>query len=492
MQLSKSEFMMFLKHPAWLWLKKHDKDKLPEPDANLQAIFDAGVEFEQYAYKLFPDGQEIGFDNFSQYRSMPKRTTQTINTGAEVIFQGRFEANGLTCITDILKRVDNNTFDLYEVKSSTKVKKEHYHDLSFQIFVLESAGYDIRNILVIHVNKEYVRDGEIDPEELTATTDVTAEVRDNMGKTEGRISVALDVMKQEEMPDPSPRYLNMGSLSDWMDIYKNIRNIDTYSIYNLVAPGKRRLGELEDMNIELIQDIPDDFNLTAKQQAQVQATKRDERIINEEEIHEFLGDLTYPLYFLDYETAMSAIPPYDGSRPYQQIPFQYSLHTVESPEAEVQHTEYLHRNGENPVPDLLEKLRSDIGDHGSVIVWYQYFETKRNEEMGDMCPQYKDFLEDVNNRVVDLMDPFKNGWFVDKEFFGSASIKYVLPVVVPELSYKNLDIQEGGSAQRLWMDEFLKDKGDTDKEKLCNDLVEYCKLDTLAMVKIWEVLRDIK
>ena len=121
MQLSKSEFMMFLKHPAWLWLKKHDKDKLPEPDANLQAIFDAGVEFEQYAYSLFPDGQEIGFDDFSQYRSMPQRTKAALDEGADVIFQGRFETDNLTCITDILERVDDNTFDLYEVKSSTKV-----------------------------------------------------------------------------------------------------------------------------------------------------------------------------------------------------------------------------------------------------------------------------------------------------------------------------------------------------------------------------------
>ena len=173
MQLSKSEYIMFLKHPAWLWLKKHDKSKLPEPDANLQAIFDSGKEFEQYAEKRFPGGVQVGFESFKDYMSMPKRTKQVLDSGAKVIFQGRFEGSSITCICDVLERTEAGEFDLYEIKSSTKSKPEHYYDLAFQTVVLESAGLKVRNIAVVHVNNQYIRNGEIDPIELSAVIDVT-------------------------------------------------------------------------------------------------------------------------------------------------------------------------------------------------------------------------------------------------------------------------------------------------------------------------------
>ncbi len=492
MQISKSEYMMFLKHPAWLWLKKHDKSKLPEPDANLQALFDAGHEFEKYAEKRFPDGITLGFDSYEEYLSLPERTRQALDDGVKTIFQGRFEADGITFICDILDRVDGNTFDLYEIKSSTKVKPEHYFDLAFQVVVLESAGLKVRNVAVVHVNNQYVRDGKVDPIELSAVTDVTGGVRNKIEETKKNIQLAFDVIDLPKLPDSSPRHAQMGSLNEWLEIYKILGNkVDQYSIYNLIAPGANRIGELEDLDIKLIKDIPDNFKLTPKQQVQVSATKKDERLINSEKIKEFLSTLTYPLYFLDYETAMGTVPLYDRTKPYQQIPFQYSLHIIEKPGGELTHAQYLHRDNSNPVPDLLGNLKKDIGPVGNVVVWYKSFEMKRNEEMGQMFPEFSGFLEGVNSRVLDLMEPFSSGWFVDKDFLGSASIKNVLPVVAPNLSYKELGIQEGSSAQRLWMDEVQREKGNIDKEKLFNDLVEYCKMDTLAMVEIWRVLENI-
>ncbi|MCP6718985.1 MAG: DUF2779 domain-containing protein [Patescibacteria group bacterium] len=492
MQLSKSEYMMFLRHPAWLWLKKHDKSKLPEPDDNLQAIFDAGIEFEKYANQRFSDGVYISFNNYNEYLSMPERTKKALDNNAKTIFQARFEANNITCICDVVDRVEENTFDLYEIKSSTKIKPEHYPDLAFQTIVLESAGLKVRNIAVIHVNNQYVRDGEIDPISLSTVTDITNDVRNKIEETKNNIQLAFDVINLPELPDSSPRHAKLGSLNEWMEIYKSLGNkVDMYSIYNLIAPGVKRIGELEDLGISLIKDIPDDFNLTSKQQVQAMATKKNECIINKDKIKDFLNTLIYPLYFLDYETAMNFAPLYNGSKPYQQIPFQYSLHIIEKTGEEPRHAEYLHRDNSHPVPSLLNKLKQDIGAVGSVIVWYKSFETKRNEEMAQMFPEFSKFLEDVNNRTVDLMKPFGNGWFVDKDFLGRASIKYVLPVVVPNLSYKELDIQEGASAQRLWMDTIIREKGNSNKEKLFSDLVKYCEMDTIAMVEIWKVLENL-
>ena len=282
-------------------------------------------------------------------------------------------------------------------------------------------------------------------------------------------------------------------MGEWLEIYKNLdKKIDDYSIYDLMSPSAKKLGELEDLGVSLIKDIPDDFELTTKQQVQVMVTKSGKRKMDKNSIKDFLGTLEYPIHFLDYESAMATIPLYDGTKPYQQIPFQYSLYTIEKLGSEPKHTEYLHRDNEDPIPSLLKRLKEDVGLKGTVLVWYKPFETNRNKEMAEMFPEFKEFLEDVNERVVDLMEPFSKGWFADKDFFGSASIKYVLPVLVPSLSYKSLDIQEGATAQRLWMESVLKGNSDIDQEELFNNLVEYCKLDTLAMVEIWKVLETTK
>lgn len=487
-QLSKSEFMLYLKHPAWLWLKKHDKDKLPEPDENLQALFDAGNEFEKYAEKRFPGGVSLGFDNYADYLSLPERTKRTLDNNAKTVFQGRFEDGPLTCICDIIERAGTENLDLYEVKSSTTAKRDHEIDLAFQVLVLESAGYRVRKISVIHINNRYVRNGEIDYEKFTKVNEITKEVRSGLDAVKRRVEKALQVIASPKCPDISPRHCQAVALNEWLSIYKELANTTgDHTIYDLCSPAKH-IGKLEDLGIKVIKDIPEHFALTPRQQRQVSAVKRDERVINGQKIGKFLGSLSHPLYFLDYETAGGAIPYYNGTRPYQQIPFQYSLHIVETPGAEAEHREYLHREKSNPVPRLASKLKDDIGEGGSVIVWNKSFEMGCNTDMGRMFPEFRDFFEDVNNRVADLMDPFFKGWFVDKNFYGSASLKYVLPTMVPWLSYDDLEIQEGASAQRLWMDHVLKDKIGVNGDELFRALTEYCKLDTQAMVEIFRLL----
>jgi hypothetical protein len=185
------------------------------------------------------------------------------------------------------------------------------------------------------------------------------------------------------------------------------------------------------------------------------------------------------------------IPYFDGHKPYQQVPFQYSLHILESPDATLTQKEYLHRENSDPARPLTEQLIEDVGDKGSVIVWYEGFEKARNSELGEMLPELKDAMEALNGRVVDLITPFKMKWYQDERFNGSASIKQVLPILCPHLSYKELGIQEGGSAQRLWMEAVLDGKRESEKDKILSDLIEYCGLDTMAMVEIYKVLAKL-
>ena len=448
--ISKSDYMLFLRQPAWLWLKKNDPSKIPPVDAATQAMFDAGHAFEPYVESLFPEGVALGFSDFDEYRSLPLRTQQAFESGAQVVFQPRFEWNGFTCISDIVSVVEGKTVDLYEIKSSTRVKPDHLYDLAFQKTVIEGNGFTVRNIFVIHVNNQYVRHGEIEADKITHIQDVTEKVRAKGESTAKYMPLALDVANGDKMPNPDPELAKLGSKQEWLKIYENI------------FPSEPKVW-------------PSDIEPT----------------IDNEAIKDFLGQLKYPLYFLDYETMSGLIPYFDGHRPYQQVPMQYSLHILRSPEAELDHREFLHSENSDPSRPLVEQLIGDIGTEGSVIVWFEGFEKARNSELGDMLPEYKDAMEAINNRVVDLIIPFKQKWYDDPRFEGSASIKKVLPVLCPELSYKTLGIQEGGSAQRLWMEAVLDGTREAEKDQILADLLEYCELDTLAMVEIYNVLRRL-
>ena len=450
MQLSKSDYMDYLRHPALLWLKKHDKSKLPPIDDATQAMFDAGRAFEAYGEALFTGGVTLGFSDFNEYNTLTARTQRALQNGAKTIFQSRFEWGEYNCLPDVIDVVGDGLVDLYEIKSSTRVKEEHLYDLAFQRAVIEANGLTIRTISVIYVNNQYVRHGEIVPAELAKVDDVTAAVDALADFTKKTMPQALEAMHSSEMPNASMDHLGkFGDKKEWQAIYDSL----------VGAPKPDYSGA--------------------------------EPTIMMAEISQFLSEFEYPLYFLDYETMSAVVPYFDGHRPYQQIPTQYSLHILDAPGAQLRHKEYLHQEKSDPSRPIAQHLVEDIGDHGSIITWNMSFEKSCNTTLGHLNPEFADAMATINERIVDLIIPFKpsNGWYSDPRFEGSASIKKVLPVVVPSLSYKTLGIQNGGAAQTLWMQAVL-DGTRPDKDKIMDDLLKYCGLDTLAMVEIYNVLQQ--
>lgn len=496
MVLTKSEYMMFLKHPAWLWLKKYDKGKLPVTDENTQAMFNAGHDFESYVEKLFPDAKRLGFNTYEEYNSLPA-VTEAALTEVNTILQGRFESENLTCIVDIIEKNSNGKYNLIEIKSGTKAKPEYNYDLAFQAVVLEECGITINNFYIIHVNSDYVRSGDIDPVGITLKTEVTEEVKELIEFTKGQITKALTILSSSEMPDLSPRYANPHKIpgswfKDWLEVYKYLNpDLDPYSIYFLSSPNADQIGDLEEMDISLIGDIPEEMALRPRQLSQIVSTRDNKRTIDKTKIKEFLNTFEFPLYFFDYETLSSLIPTFDGFKPYADYPFQYSLHILESPDTELKHTEYLHTENSNPMPNLLKRLKEDIGNKGTVLTWNMKYEKGCNKTLAEFYPEYKEFLDKLNERIEDLKTPFSEMWFVDKDFYGSASIKSVLPVLVPDLSHKNLDVSEGLKARRLWMETILDGKNKEQRQDVVKNLIDYCTLDTYAMVRILEELKKI-
>ncbi|KCV82118.1 hypothetical protein ATO10_09733 [Actibacterium atlanticum] len=340
------------------------------------------------------------------------------------------------------------------------------------------------------MNNKYVKEGEIDPGQLVSITDITDKVEGQLEKTKIRIDHALDVAASGSMFDPGPERAKLKSYDEWLTIREKLDPpLKDNSIHRLPFMTAEKAYKLIETGITEIDQIEDASILGKSTKRYLSALARGERCVEKDRLSSFLSEIVYPVYYFDYETSQSLLPPWNGTRPYQQVPFQYALHIQREPRGEIEHREYLHRDRSNPMPALLSRLREDIGDTGSVLVWYEGFEKARNKEMADTFPEYAAFLKDVNARVIDLMKPFSEGMITDPAFRGSASIKAVLPVLVPEVTYSDLDIQEGGSASRLWKNVTLTDPDTPEREKVYADLVEYCTLDTWAMVAIHKALR---
>lgn len=491
MLLSKSEYMMYLKHPAWLWVKKHNKHLIPPVSPELQARFNEGNQFEPYAEALFPDLIRLGFNDFQSYLNLPIETQQAWDNGATAVAQGRYESDSITCISDVIRK-DGSDYILTEIKSSTRKKDEHIYDLAFQTVVLEACGFPIKKCEIGHVNSSYVRQGEIDPKDLVTFSDVTEDVQQKLESTKARIKQALDIANSSNIPDTAPELTRLSAYKDWMEIRLQLDPpLPENSIHFLPSMNAKIATKLSEKNIKFIGEITDRSSLNKNTQKYLRALDHGIQTVDKTALHLFLNKIKFPIYYFDYETSGGVLPIWDGTRPYQQIPFQYSLHIQKERGSEIEHKEYLHRNKENPMPKLLEALSQDIGDEGTILSWHASFEIQQNEAMAEMYPNYASFLNNMNQRMIDLKVPFADETVIDPGFKGSASIKDVLPVFKPELSYSDLDIQKGDAASRLWKEITIEKANISNRNKVYSDLIDYCKRDTWAMVEIHRELEKL-
>lgn len=493
MILSKSDYITFLKHPAWLWIKKHDPEILPPLDENTQAIIAEGRLFEKNAEQIFQNAIHLDRDNFADMTEWTNETKRLIDQKVETILQAAFIYDDYLCIADAITLTADG-YVLTEIKATTSPDKEHICDIAFQKAVIEYNGIPIARSRVLHANKDYIRHGDINLDELVIFSDVTDKVNKEIIETTAKMREAVSVMNQEKVPSDSLRYAGLGAASDWRKIFKKLHpTIEPYSIYDLASCKGRGMDKLiatlEDDDIKRIIDIPDSIKLQTHQQDQVRVTKLGQPIIDAAAVKEFIDNIEFPVYFLDYETINLILPPFDNTWPYQQIVFQHSIHILQA-DGTLTHEEYLHDTNTNPAPLIIESLERIIGDTGSIIVWNESFEKSRHKDLAKLYSNKASFLENLNERVIDLMRPFDKHMYQDMKFKGSASIKKVLPVLCPELSYKTLGIQEGGTASRSWREAIVDEKRD-DKDKILADLREYCGLDTYAMVAIYRKLLEI-
>ena len=486
MILTKTDFIQYLNCPESLWLLKNQPDDYPDGQFSLflQKLIAEGYEVEEEAQKLFPHG--VNLPEFGT----PQNTQEAFDQEGNCFFQAAFETDkGVFARVDVLERLPDATWHLYEVKSSTSVKtdKKHNHlkDVCFQKYVLEQNGLTVSKVSIIHLNKEYVRNGDIDPEQLLNVEDVTEQITDLYSEVSIEIVQANHFINQAAI-DTSKCSCRLNTRSNHCDSFSFFNdNIPEFSIYEIGNIRANKIQDLYNEGILSIREIPHNFKLNAKQELQIESVRQSKPIIEKARIDKILSSLVFPLHFIDYETYASAVPKIDGIRPHQHIPFQVSIHTMKA-NGTIEHFEFLAHELEIPA-QMAQFMSDSTGTTGTFISWHKSFEIGRNKNMIDWLPEHEEYLEGMNSNMFDLEDIFKNE-YVDYRFHGSTSIKKVLPVVLPELSYDDLEVQDGTMALDLWGRMVLDKNFTEDKAKVRTKLLDYCKLDTWAMVGLYKTL----
>ena len=486
--LSKTLYCSGVQCPKMLWLKKHCPELFDGSVMN-QRVLDSGSEVGDLAMGLFGAYTEVPFGNLAD---MIHVTDDLIAAGEHVIAEASFACDGLFCSVDILKNLGCGYVELYEVKSTMSVQDHHFHDLAFQMFVLEELGYHVIRACLVHINSKYVRGCDLEIEKLFAIEDLTDTVRQMQAETCDTVRMLKTCILE---PDEPAMALGMHCFSPYdCGFWKHCtEKLPVPNVFNVSGMLKKSMFKCYNQGLVSYEDLLEHVKLNPGQKMQVQYELEDPADhIEAGKIREFLDSLYYPLYFLDFESFAPAVPLYENSRPYGQIVFQYSLHYYERKGGPLLHKEYLAAPGTDPRRTLAEQLCRDIPLGACTLAYNMSFEKNRIKELSELCPDLADHLLDICENMHDLMVPFQRKQYYTKAMHGSYSIKYVLPALFPDdpsLDYHNLNgVHNGAEASAAFVS----------MQKMCSEelsscrenLLKYCCLDTLAMVRIMEQLQD--
>lgn len=481
--ISKSKYVAGLQCPKLLWTHYNDAGLIPDPDDARQAIFDTGHEVGELAQTLHPDGVEV---EYGRDLAETVRHTRELLPRRIPIFEASFEVDGCYCRADLLIPVGDDAWDLYEVKSATSVKDVNFHDVAFQAHVIERSGVNLDRLYLMHLNSQYERRGPVNPHGLFHASDVTDAARALQPGVAGKAAAMHATIAGPRPETPIGEHCFKPYGCDLWPLCSG--HLPEHPVLELNGLRKREAFAMIDAGTPAIVDLPlADFR--PKHLIQRRAIETGEPQIMADEIRRFLAGLEYPLHCLDFEAMNPAIPRYDGTRPYQHIAFQHSLHIIDQLGAPPRHLEYLAETPDDPRPGLIDALRV-IGPRGTVLAFNTSYEKRIVSELARDFPDQAAFLMDLHGRFRDLAVPFRNFWYYDARQHGSASLKAVLPALTGT-TYAGLEIAEGGQAMREYQRAMFGDVDDAERARVLSSLRDYCRQDTQSMVDILEVLGRI-
>ncbi|QNL98222.1 DUF2779 domain-containing protein [Treponema sp. Marseille-Q4132] len=487
---SKFRYCCGIQCPKILWLKENMPDEFDAGVMN-PVILSTGNDVGDLAMGLFGDYTEVPFTK--KLGDMIPATQKFIEDAVRNICEASFSFDGCFCSVDILRNLGNKKVAFYEVKSSTGVRWIYEHDISYQYYVLTKLGYDVQKACLVHINNQYVRHGELELDKLFSIVDLTETVKEKLGEVEENIKKFREYLKNETEPE-----CKIGcQCSDpyecgyWSHCASDMPQDNSHTVWEVASLRNKQW--YYDNGYVTFEQLYDAGILEGKYLQQIEVEIKDlPPQIDKPQIKKFLSTLSYPLYFLDFETFNPAVPLYDNSSPYQQIVFQYSLHYIEKEGAVLKHKECLAYPGSDPRRQIAKQLCRDIPPDACTAAYNMGFEKGQIRALADLYPDLHDHLMNIHDNIKDIMLPFRKRWYYTKEMQGSYSIKYVLPALFPDepgLNYHNLEgVHNGSEASNVFFAMQKMDKKELGEWR--EHLLRYCELDTFAMVKILEKLRE--
>lgn len=485
--LSKSQYVRGLQCHKSLWLYRHRKDLRTPVDAFQQSILDQGTAFGALARERFFGGVLITQGHDDPEGAL-KATSDAIAAGAGILYEAAFLYEDVLVRIDVMELEDDGAWSLFEVKSGTKVEDVHLLDVAIQRFVLNGAGIKIARAVVVHADPAYVRRGPLELLHLFALVDVTQESNDALAEVP--LKLHFMKLKSDEAEVPTKDIGAHCTKPYECDFKAHCwAHVPAYSVFNLGYAKMEKKLELWNSGVKTIADIDvNEHKLTKGQVTQVTVARAGKAMVDRRAIEKFLGTLIYPLAHLDFETDNPVIPPYDGLRPYSQMPFQASVRVQQEPGAPLTEFGFLGDGLGDPRKALTDFLRDCIPPSGSVLAYHKSFEAGRLEELGAYVGYNGEIMRMIVARLADLADPFRTGLYAHPGFKGRWSIKAVLPVLVPSMTYEGLEIGDGAAAMAAYGRLRDPELPQAERERLMAALRVYCGQDTLAMVKILEHL----
>jgi len=480
-----------------LWLLVNRPEDKREHSLAEQRRMEFGIEFGREVTRLFPGGVEITAD-YRHPQEALDATATLLQSYAPALFEAAFLHHDVLIRADILKGSVEvpGAWDLIEVKSASNGEsgrkpklKKHISDMAVQLYVLEGAGITVESASLAWVNSEYERVGELDWNQLVVFEDHTEAVRARAAEVGDELDTFLAMIGSSTMPAAAYGKTKCGECEFsevcWADEPED-------SIIHLPRISAKKLGELAELGVSRIPEIPADYALTKTQLPMVEALNHPNGFVaDRDRLMQWIEDLKYPLYYFDFEAWNPCIPPFDQTQPYMQIPFQYSVHIQMEPGAEPIHREFLADPEGDPRPELIERMIEDLGEAGSILVHHAEFETKRIRELADYSPSHRQKLAKLVDRISDTEVPFKENWYLHPGLVGRSSIKVVLPTLAPEMTYEDMEIGEGQTASLAFGDMADGRVVGESMRAIREALLDYCRLDTQAMVTIVEKLRAL-
>jgi hypothetical protein len=445
-----------------------------------------GIRVGNVARDYFGDYSLIPYkDNVNE---MINETIKLIGNKTKIIAEATFMYDNNFCKIDILRR-KGKYYEIIEAKSATSMKEEYYDDCAFQYYVVTSLGLPIKRVYVMYLNNNYVRHGELNLKQLFRLEDCTDRVISMQNDIKNTISLLKKIALSKKEP-----VIKIGPHCDCLFYDYCWRDIPKPNVFDVANMRSNKKWDLFTKGIVSFDQLLENNCLNDNQKLQVESeTKKLPPKINKKAIKAFLKTLTFPLYFLDFETFQQAIPEFDGISPYKQIPFQYSLHILLKLKSKLEHKEFLAKEGTDPRRLLAESLCRDIPQNVCILAYNMSFEKNVIKELAEIFPDLSKKLLNIRKNINDLMIPFQSKNYYCREMEGSYSIKYVLPALFPDnsdLDYNLLPgIHNGGDAMSAFSE--LAYRTPEEIQSIRNALLKYCCLDTLAMVKIYEKLCSI-